>query len=163
SKASADVTITRVANLKTSRPFIFTSRSGWSKLREPLPGSHRCSPPPPSAPSSKPRKPPSSPRSSTTAPARPRCPAPPAVGAEPEAEEAAVLDALEHDRSGPVAEEDERRAVGPVEDLRQDVAADDERLLREAGRDHRMRLRQRVDEARATREEVVRGRVGCRQ
>ena len=79
---SADETITRVANLNTSRPFIFTSRSASSKRREPLPGSQRCSPPPPSAP-------------------------------ELEAEEAAVVDALEHDRPGAVAEEHERRAVRP--------------------------------------------------
>src|SRR5438034_1058328 len=39
----------RVANLKTSRPFILTYRSGWSNSREPLPGSHRLAPPPPSA------------------------------------------------------------------------------------------------------------------
>ena len=65
----AELTSTRVANLKTSRPFIFTSLSASSKWREPLPGSQRFSPPPPSAPSSKPRKPPSSTGSTTTAPA----------------------------------------------------------------------------------------------
>ena len=60
---------------------------------------------------------------------------PAAVGAELEAEEAALVDVLEHDGAGAVAEEDERRAVGPVEDLREDVAADHERALREARRD----------------------------
>src|SRR5262245_17360009 len=39
------------------------------------------------------------------------------VRAELEAEEAARLDALEHDRAGTVAEEHERGAVVPVEDL----------------------------------------------
>ena len=61
--------MTRVANLKTSRPFILTYLSGSSNFREPLPGSQRFAPPPPSAPSSKPRKPPASTRSITTAPA----------------------------------------------------------------------------------------------
>ena len=71
-----------------------------------------------------------------------------------------MLDALHHDRSCAVAEEHERRAVGPVEDLREDVAADDERALREAGREHRVRLRDRVDESGAAGGEVVGGRVG---
>ena len=86
-----------------------------------------------------------------------------AVGAQLEAFEPALVDPLEHDRAGSVAEEDERRTVGPVEDLREHVAADDERLLREAGRDHRVRLREGVDEARAPGEEVVRSRLGRRQ
>ena len=46
------------------------------------------------------------------------------------------LDALEQHRARTVAEEDERRAVGPVEDPREHVAADDERALREPGGDH---------------------------
>ena len=58
-----------MANLNTSRPFILTYFSGSSKALEPLPGSQRLSPPPPSAPSSKPRKPRSGTGSSTTAPA----------------------------------------------------------------------------------------------
>src|ERR1700681_2438085 len=52
----ADLTRIRVANLKTSLPFIFTNRSGPSKIREPLPGSQRLSPPAPSAPSPKPKE-----------------------------------------------------------------------------------------------------------
>ena len=48
----------------------------------------------------------------------------------------------------------------PVEDLREHVAADDERVLREPGRDHRVRLRDRVHEAGAAGEQVVGGRVG---
>ena len=68
--------------------------------------------------------------------------------------------ALEHDRTGAVAEEDERRAVAPVEDLREHVAADDERALCQPGGEHRVRLRDRVDEACAAGREVVRGGVG---
>ena len=95
----------RVANLKTSRPFIrrWPSVPSWT-TREPLPGKF-------SSPGAR------------------------AVGAELEAEEAALVDVLEHDRACAVAEEDERRAVRPVEHLRQDVAADHERALREARRD----------------------------
>ena len=126
---SAELTITRVANLNTSRPFIFTSLSASSKWREPLPGSQRLV-------------------------------AAAAVRAQLEAEEAALVDALEHDRAGAVAEEHERRAVGPVEDLGEHVAADDERPLREPGRDHAVGLRERVHEARAAGEQVVGGGVG---
>src|SRR5436190_17206545 len=49
-----------------------------------------------------------------------------AVRAELEAEEAALLDRLEHDCARAVAEQHDRRAVGPVEDLREHVASDDE-------------------------------------
>ena len=59
---------------------------------------------------------------------------PAAVGAELEAEEAALVHPLHHDRARAVPEEHERRAVVPVEDLRENVAADDERPLREARR-----------------------------
>ena len=83
-----------------------------------------------------------------------------AVRAELEAEEAALVDRLDHDRAGAVAEEDERRAVVPVEDLREHVAADDERALREARRRPCVRLRDRVHEAGAAGEQVVGGRVG---
>src|SRR5437868_6556227 len=54
------------------------------------------------------------------------------VGPELEAEEALLGGRLEHDGARSVAEQDERRAVVPVEDAREEVAADDERLLREA-------------------------------
>jgi hypothetical protein len=55
-----------------------------------------------------------------------------AVGAELETEEAAVVDRLHHHRPRAVAEEDDRGTVGPVEDLREHVATDDERLAGEA-------------------------------
>ena len=84
-----------------------------------------------------------------------------AVGAELEAEEAAALDRLHHDRAGAVAEEHERRAVVPVEDLREHVAADDERPLRETRREHPVGLRDRVHEAGAAGEQVVGGGVGA--
>ena len=45
----------------------------------------------------------------------------------------------EHDRAGAVAEEDAGRAIGPVEDAREGLGADDQRLLRLAGRDHARR------------------------
>ena len=83
-----------------------------------------------------------------------------AVGAELEAEEPALLDRLHHDRARAVAEEDERRAVVEVEDLREHVAADDERAAREPGGEHPVRLRDRVDEAGAPGEQVVRRGVG---
>ena len=82
-----------------------------------------------------------------------------AVGAELEAEEAAALDGLHDHRAGAVAEQDERRAVVPVEDLREDVAADHERLAREAGCEHPVGLRDRVHEAGAAGEQVVRGGI----
>ena len=63
-----------------------------------------------------------------------------AVRAELEGEEARLLRPLEHDRAGTVAEEDDRRAVVPVEDAREDVAADDERAFRETGGEHPVRL-----------------------
>ncbi len=68
--ASAELTITRVANLNTSRPFIVRTR-GAAVRRAAIrsPGSSSSLPPAPSAPSSKPRKPPRSTGSSTTAPA----------------------------------------------------------------------------------------------
>src|SRR5690242_10988350 len=53
------------------------------------------------------------------------------VGAELEAEEAALLDVLQHHGARAVAEEDERGAVAPVEDPAEDVAADHERPLGE--------------------------------
>ena len=86
-----------------------------------------------------------------------------AVGAQLEAFEPALGDPLHHDRAGSVAEEDECRTVGPVENLREHVSADNERLLRETARDHCVGLREGVDEARAAGEEVVGGRLGSRQ
>ena len=70
-------------------------------------------------------------------------------------------DRLHHDRAGAVAEEHERRAVVPVEDLREQVATDDERLLGEPRRQHAVRLRDRVHEAGAAGEQVVGGRVSA--
>src|SRR5579864_8678120 len=58
------------------------------------------------------------------APREVELPAAGAVGAELEAEEAALVDPLEHDRPGSIPEQDQRRAVGPVEHAREDVAAD---------------------------------------
>src|SRR5207248_4126853 len=49
-----------------------------------------------------------------------------AVGAELATEVAAVADLLEHHRTSAVTEENERRAVSPIDDPPQDVAADDE-------------------------------------
>src|SRR5262249_56419052 len=46
------------------------------------------------------------------------------VGAELEREEPALADGLEYHRARTVAKQDEGRAVGPVEDLREDVPAD---------------------------------------
>src|SRR4029450_4744727 len=82
----ADDTITRVANLKTSRPFIFTNEFGSSKCREPEPGDQRDAP---------------------------------------------LSAALHTHRPRPVSEEQERRAILPVEDLRQDVPTHDERAARQ--------------------------------
>ena len=83
-----------------------------------------------------------------------------AVGAQLEAEKAALLDPLDHDRARSVAEQNERGAVGPVEDLGQDVTADHERPLREARRDHPVCLGERVHEPRAAGEQVVGRRIG---
>ena len=85
--APADETMTRVANLKTSRPFIFTYESGSSKC----------------------------PRAAARIP---EVIAAAAVRSELEAKEAAVVNRLHDDGARPVAEQDERRAILPVEDLR---------------------------------------------
>ena len=116
----------RVANLKTSRPFIFTKASGFSKCREPDPGSQRCSPPPPSAPSSNPRNPPWSTACITTAPA----PSPKRTSVERSSQSRIF------ERTSP-----------PTTRAR----------LEKARGEHRVRLRERVDEAGAAREEVVGG------
>jgi hypothetical protein len=71
------------------------------------------------------------------------------VRAELEPQEAAVGHRLHDDGARPVSEEDERRAIVPVEDLREEVAADDERPPREARRDHAVGLREGVHETRA--------------
>src|SRR6476646_1941114 len=94
-----------------------------------------------------------------TAPRQPEIRTAASVGAELEAEEAARVDLLQDNRPGAVAEQDERRAIVPVEDLGQHVSADDERAIREPGREHRLGLRDRVDEACATGREVVGGGV----
>src|SRR5947209_15843916 len=80
---------------------------------------------------------------------------PAAVRAELEAEKATVVDLLQYDGAGAVTEQDECRPVAPVEDAGQDVAADDERALRQSGRDHPVRLDERVDESRATGKQAV--------
>ena len=85
--------------------------------------------------------------------------APAAVRAELEADEPAPLDRLHDDRTGAVPEEDERRAVLPVEDLREHVSTDHERASREPRREHPVRLGDRVDEAGAAGEKVVGGRL----
>src|SRR3990172_5895075 len=77
-----------------------------------------------------------------------------AVSAELEPEKTALVDRLHHDRAGTVAEEDERRPVVPVEDLRQDVAAHDQRPPRQARREHGVRLRDGIDEPRTTPEQA---------
>ena len=82
-----------------------------------------------------------------------------AVGAELEAEEAAAVDRLHHDRARAVAEKHERRAVVPVEDLREHVAADHERASREAAASMPYACATRVHEPGAAREQVVGGRV----
>ena len=66
-----------------------------------------------------------------------------------------LLDRLHDDCAGAVSEEDERRAVLPVEDLREHVSSDHERASRETRREHPVGLRDRVDESRAAREQVV--------
>ena len=70
----------------------------------------------------------------------------------------AALNPLEHDRAGAVAEQHARRAVVPVHHLRQEVAADDERAVREPAGEHRVRLGDGVDEARTPGRQIVGGR-----
>ena len=94
------------------------------------------------------------------APGQPQATASRPVGPKLEAEEASVLGRLEHDGSCAVAEEHERRAVAPVEDLREHVATDHQRTLGEAGREHRVGLGNRVHESGAAGRQVVRRRVG---
>src|SRR6187402_1126860 len=89
-RSAAEVTMSRVATLKTSRPFIRT----------------QCSP-------------------------------------------FATVCALDDRRARAVAEEDARRAVGPVHDLRERLRPHDEGLLRDAARDDAVRLGEPVEEARA--------------
>ena len=129
--ASADETITLVANLNTSRPFIFTS---WSGIVE----------------------------ATRAATGQPQVLTAAAVCAELEAEKAATRDGLHHDRPRSVAEQHQRRAVAPVEDLREHVAPDHERAAGEAGGEHPVGLRDGVDEPGAAREQVVGGRVAAR-
>ena len=62
-------------------------------------------------------------------------------------------------RARAVSEEDARRAVGPVEDARQALRADDERLLVGVEVDESARLLERVDEPRARRLQVEGARV----
>src|SRR5207244_7536931 len=81
--------------------------------------------------------------------------APAAVCAQLEAEEAAALEPFELDGPGPVAEEDEGRPVGPVEDPREDVSADDERALGQAAGENPVGLRERVHTPRAAGRRVV--------
>jgi len=53
------------------------------------------------------------------------------------------------DGAGPVAEEDARRPIRVVEEAREELRADHKDVLREAARDPRLGVRERVDEARA--------------
>src|SRR5262249_7312525 len=78
------------------------------------------------------------------------------VGAELEPEEPATGDRLHDDGAGSVAEEYERRAIAPIEDLREYVAADDERSPGQPPGEHPVRLCDRVHEPRAAGEQVVR-------
>src|SRR4029450_2683653 len=82
-----------------------------------------------------------------------------AVCAELEAEEAGLLDSLEHDGTGPVAKQHEGRPVGPVEDPREDVAPHDKCSLGGPGSEHSVGLGERIKEPRAAGEEVVSRRV----
>ena len=83
-----------------------------------------------------------------------------AVGAELEPEEPTRVDDLHDDRAGAVAEEHERRAIGPVEDLGEDVSADDERALGQPRREHGVGLCDRVDEPGTAGGQVVGGGIG---
>src|SRR5881409_531142 len=82
-----------------------------------------------------------------------------AVGAELEAEEATGLDPLENHSTGAIPEDDAGGPVRPVDDLRENVSADNERVAPEPGREHRRRLRQGIHEAGATGGQVVGGSV----
>ena len=64
-----------------------------------------------------------------------------------------------HDRSGSVPEQHARGAIVPVHDLREQVGADDERAAADPGGEHRVRLRDGVDESRAPGREVVGARL----
>ena len=65
--------------------------------------------------------------------------------------------APEHDRPRAVTEEDARRAVAPVEEPREDLGADHEHGLGQAGCELAVGLRERVDEPGARRRQVVPG------
>ena len=123
--------MTRVANLKTSRPFIFTSRRRPRRLREPLPGSQRCSPPPPSAPSSKPGS-------------RPRRPA-------------RARRRRRRRRRGRASSGRSSRGSSRARRRRRQAPSS------RAGGDHRVGLREGVDETRAAGEKVVGAAFGRRQ
>src|SRR5262249_55512172 len=77
-----------------------------------------------------------------------------AVHGGPEEAAAVVFGRLEEDGPGAVAEEDAGRAVGPVADLREDLAADDKDVLRHAALNELLGDGERVDEAGAAGREV---------
>ena len=78
-----------------------------------------------------------------------------AVRAELEALEAPVRDAPDHDRARSVSEKDAGRAVVPVDDLRERLGADDQRVSRQPTCHRPVRLRERVHEAGAAGGKVV--------
>src|SRR5204862_3167886 len=82
-----------------------------------------------------------------------------AVAAELEAEEAALRYALHDDRAGSVPEENGGATVAPVEDPREDVPTDHQRVACQSCGDHAVALGDCVHEAGATGGEVVGGRI----
>src|SRR5688572_604110 len=70
-----------------------------------------------------------------------------------------ALRRLEDDGAGAVAEEDARRAVGPVHDAREDLSADDEDVLRLARLDEAVGEVKAVEETGARRRQVRRRRL----
>ena len=83
-----------------------------------------------------------------------------AVRAEVESEEARLLRPLEHHRTRAVAEENDRRAVIPVEDAGEHVSADDKSAIGKTRSEHPVRLDDGVHEAGAAGREVVGACVG---
>ena len=80
-----------------------------------------------------------------------------AVGMQLAREDAGRVARLEHDRAGAVAEQHARGAILEVEDAREHLGADDERLARGARADHRVGHREGIHEARAHGLHVERG------
>ena len=81
------------------------------------------------------------------------------LGRQLDAEPAArLVRRRQHDRAGPVAEQDAGVPVGVVEEAGQQLRADDQDVLRQPARDVGVRRRVGVDEAGAGRRDVHRGR-----